>query len=739
MPSIRISDHLNVEVLSAEAGPGSGISKYFKGERVGFIAGTELVNARNKSIATLTTAPLGFGLSFQKGGTFGSSEVEWSIQAGATATVDATQSGNAIPGEALFGSPIQVEPGRTFVSIAFAPMLSITLSTGAGDLQFGFFAGGSVEFRAGRSYDVTATPPTLGESLIDLYSTAVVPGDLADLKQMKAGDVASVSGTGKLRVSASFDIAKAMNPLATPTLGLEAIGALKLEGGASLTVGASIGISGRYQMRVTKVDDHTVRLGVYKMKGSQFQFDVKASAGISASLGKRELIETLMGMLGAPKADVVELVDAGLSDEQIADIKHAIEASLSRSLELSLAGSFATANTSSSVFEYLFDLSLLGADGSEALHRALEADLSVLTSLRSNQLPAGVKLVQSEIDNFQKKSTTWKINFLGLVNVLHVTTLVKSGKVLFDPDTGELLVTDSATAKEVFVKTLPTAADPQKLRKVMLKSAVLTAAYRATGVQKFLGLKGSLSHFEQTSSANRQTISDYLDNLMALLLITQAEKDAFLRGSFAGRASVLAEVQFDDTAFEGMFKDPAGKPWEQDHYDAIGRQCVLHLVQPGDPNDFRRIPMEPGNDQLWKEMTGLGPFNLHAVLPTSINSGVPLNLIIHDYVVIRWWSQAMSVAAEKVTDMRTFLAANGDDAEALKDNHEFNKRRADLANSLTKVVKQSEPDWLDAWGVVAMHTAAQRLGDVRGIVLTAGPVLARSRTTSLQANAAGQS
>ena len=39
------------------AGPGSGISKYFAGDTAGLIAGSELANALDKSMATLTPSP----------------------------------------------------------------------------------------------------------------------------------------------------------------------------------------------------------------------------------------------------------------------------------------------------------------------------------------------------------------------------------------------------------------------------------------------------------------------------------------------------------------------------------------------------------------------------------------------------------------------------------------------------------------------------------------------------------
>jgi hypothetical protein len=733
MPTIKVNDNLGVEILSAAAGPGSGISKYFKGDVAGFVASSELALAFTKRIHTLTPDPLGFGLKFAADGTFGTSGVDWRIQAGSRVSVQVTQAGKAVPGERPFGRPFVVPADRAVVGTSFTPSLSAAISGSAGELQFGFSAGGSVEFTAARTFDTSnpGTAPVLADALKDLLETGVVPGNVLDVRQMNEGDIGSVSGSGSLSVSASFDVAKAFNPLAIATVPLKQIGTVKLDTGASLSVGASIGIRGRYQVRIYKLAGEIVRLGFYKMSGSQFQFDVKASIAASLAVGKKEMLATLMGMLGAPKADVTELVDAGLSDEQIDELKAAIEASLNRSIAISLAGSFAVQSETSSVFEYEFDLNNLGTDGVDALNRALQADLSPLTSRSSTDMPHGIRMLSSELAEVTKKSVTWKVNFLGLVNVLRVSELVRTGMALFNAESGELVVTDSVSAKKLSIVTFPMAADPKKLHKMMMQSLVITAAYRAAGTQPVSrNLSGSMMYFEQTANANRTTISNYLDNLMGCGLISAAEKTTFLGGSFRDRASVLLDAVFADDAFAAMFMDGAGDPRSQEHFDDIGRKCIAEIVQRGDEGDFRRIPMIVGDaasDKLWKDMTDAGQPSLHTVLPAGINSGVPLQILIHDYTVIRWWSNAMSKAAKEVQKMKAFLDANGRSAEALQTDPEFLKRRDKLNDALEDIASNALPDFLDAWGVLAMDAASNRKGVLRGILVTAGPVLVKQR------------
>ncbi len=728
MPSIKISDHLNAEILSANAGPGSGISKYFKGNAAFFLASSELVTAQNKSIATLPGSAAGFGLNFKDAGSFGATSKDWTLAAGAKVDVQATQAGGKIPGDDLFAAPIRVADGTTVLTITFTPSLSIGAKVSSGDLRFGFTAGGSVSFRSARAYDVTGVnAPVLGKALVDMLTTGIVPGDLADLRMMKPGDISSVSGSGELKASASFDLAAALNPLTTPTLGLQQIGSLQLKAGASLTVGASVGIKGRYQVRVAKVDDSHVRIGYYRMKGSQFDVSVTAKGGVTATLAGKELIELIAGFSSAPKADVQAMVEEGLSDDQIASLKTAIGASVDRSLSLSLAASFSAESDSSAAFEYEFDLDALDIAGTDALHAALDADLSLLTSAESTGLPAGVKLIKSQFKTFKERKTTWKINLLGIVNVLHVTDLIMQGKTLFDGETGELLITDSVTGSNLTISSRPFEADTQKLRKVLMQSMVMTSAYRASGVQKFLEFDCSMTYYEQLANINRRNVSNFLDNFIGLALIDDAGKQSFLGGTFAGRGSVYLDLTFDNAAFEAMFIDAAGKPFSQEVYDGFGRQCIADLVQPGDDNDFRRIPMIPDNDDLWEQMTDLGQFSMRSALPAQLQQDVPLSLIVHDYTVIRWWSSTMHKAAEQVVAMKKFLNTNGGDAEALKGNKDFKKALAALDGALANVVKNAQPDFLDAWGLLAMDRAAGRKSTARGILVTTTSVLVKDR------------
>jgi len=63
---------------------------------------------------------------------------------------------------------------------------------------------------------------------------------------------------------------------------------------------------------------------------------------------------------------------------------------------------------------------------------------------------------------------------------------------------------------------------------------------------------------------------------------------------------------------------------------------------------------------------------------------------------------------------------------ALKDNPEFRKHREELEEALKNMVSKALPDFLDAWGLLAMYSAANGKPEIRGILVTTGPVLVRA-------------
>jgi hypothetical protein len=266
---------------------------------------------------------------------------------------------------------------------------------------------------------------------------------------------------------------------------------------------------------------------------------------------------------------------------------------------------------------------------------------------------------------------------------------------------------------------------------MLLQSLIFTAAHRASGAQEFNSKFGaSMSYFEQDASVNRQKVSDYLDNFVGLGLATMAEKDAFLATPFRGRSSVFIDAAFDDPAFRTMFLNGAGKARPAEEYEGIGRAAIAKLIQPGDPNEFRRTPMlagTAGSDDLWKRMSSAGQPSFAFVLPNGLNSGPALGIIAHDYTVIKWWANSMARASKAVAELRDYVQEKTRTAAELARDKKFLKLRDNLNDALSDVASDALPDFLDAWGVLVMDDASNRKAEVAGILLTNGPIMTKTR------------
>jgi hypothetical protein len=225
----------------------------------------------------------------------------------------------------------------------------------------------------------------------------------------------------------------------------------------------------------------------------------------------------------------------------------------------------------------------------------------------------------------------------------------------------------------------------------------------------------SQSFFYFDKSANRQRVSDYLDAVRALGL-TGNDGDAALGAEDDfGKASLMLETTFDDDACSRLFVSPQGIP-DHDFYERIGREALLSLVKPGEPDAYRRIPLS--DPTLWKRMRETGQPGFRFILPPPITGGtdqaVRVAVVASDFTVIVWWANAMAKAAERLAAMRQFLERqpgrrhlDGDRLPPELDrNPEFLALRRDLEKAMVKAIKNNTSTFDDPWGLIALHRAS---------------------------------
>jgi hypothetical protein len=709
MPTIQISDTLSGTINSVPVNPSplDALVKYVQNPAIDIVLLPDLVNALNGPLSAATATPLSTGLNFSTNISLGAGVPELSIAAGATQAVNVNcKAGSDLFSSDPFGSPVVVQAGEGYLSLALAGTVNPSISGNVGQLSFGVNASGSIGIEYFRNFAVTATQPTVAGALGAVLSDFVIPADVGDLTKMGKGDIAVVSGSGSLKLSASVTVSATPNPLATPNLPF-INQPLTVKTGASLTLAGSYAIAGSYKIRVRKTDDGVVELGYYRDRNSQWSVSATASASVGVSLGSTDLLSKLLsGLSGTPEADLAAMIKVGLTDDEIKQIQTAISNSIDHSLQASLQVTLNGSNDSDAAFLYQIQLANLDATASHAVSLALDGDLSAMVALEPNDngkgvVAPGVTMLRSAMSDTRKRGTSLKVNLFGILNFTSWSTLVSSSQFLFEPVTGELVVNQTINGTRFSDLSLPDQAE--KLRKLMFDSMMTTAAYRATGALATMQLSSSDMHYAFNQNTNEHTMSDYLDGIVAVDLLTAAGK-ANLLNSFTGTGAshYLLRAQFDDAASQSMYLN-AGTARPQSDYVVIARSALAMLLMPGDSNDsdkYRRDIL--GDDQLWAKMEDSGQPGFAQLLPGLNN--VQVAVVTSDYTNVMWWAEAMGGTAKILVQVKALIASTP--PGSLGNNNNFIKLTSSLQKHLADVTAKSRLSFGLPFGLVSLFKAA---------------------------------
>ncbi|HEV7906060.1 MAG TPA: hypothetical protein VGO96_19625 [Pyrinomonadaceae bacterium] len=738
MATVKFTDNFGF-VGDVEFPEGLGILRYIRDLRGLKISDLNLAALQQIPLDKVPVKNASGGLSFEQPVSIGINQVEMTVKAEGSGRLQlVSPKDKQLFDPELFGEPIPVGADQFYVSLGVTASVSTSLSREVRDLGFGFDSGGEVSLAVYRLFTKTGAGggsfPPFVQAIQETAKSFVILGDLEDLAGMSEGMVATIEGKGSLKFSGEAELLSVVNPLVSIDLPTPA-GELQVVSGNSIKVGASFELFGSYQIRAQKLDAKRVRLGFYKKRGSEFTLKVAAKGGVSAGVGETDFLGQLLKAVSKnPEVDKQQLAAGGLGKEQVAAIEEAVKAGIQRKLELALNFELSETNSSEAAFDYEIDLGKLKEDGRQAIHNALDGDLSALVQNEA-ALPAGLTLRRSIFTETKKKKQTFKLNLLGIYNFISISTLTLKGKVLFVPETGELVITDRATASRIAASTSNFAADHAKLRKVLAESFLVTAAYSCSKLaapsQK---LEISHTYFELNSKTNGATMKNNLDVVETLGLMKKQEKDKLLAGrNNFGSTTLYAEAQYDDALATRLFLNPDGTPRSEAEYEKAGRAAIESLVQAGEPDDYRRLPMT--DNALWQELTQLGnPHNfktLDKIKQLKLAKKLPMEIIVGgistDYLVVRWWASEMRQLGEKLAEVRNFLK---DNPKIDPENNDFKALRRGLAEHLKKVAGRTKEQFGDPWGLAAMDLATGRAAKAKVQVTGQRVAFVRERETA---------
>ena len=720
MASIKITDSISAELIAANPQANSGFAKYLKAAAASLLAGSDFTAQFKKDLVLVNPGESGFALKWGSDVPVGKDTASLKISAGSAALLTVyNRTGMLLLDDAFVGPEIKVPAGQAFVAFLLRPTIKAEGAATLGALSFGLELGTEVEWRFYQPFDLTGPPITLGHACQTLFETVSIPDSVDDLKAMAnrpAGTMTTVSGHGHLQIGCSVNVAAAVNPLASvSTIGK--IGPLSVSGAAAAEIGVEATISGDFQIRVQTLEDRKVRLGYHKMAAREVGITLEASAGPGVTIGDRDLLGMLFGKPTSTGTIEEALTESGVTKEQLDKITTAMRNGLSRKLLLELGASFSSLKQNDAAFLYEIDLDALDAEGAAAIDKALSGDLGDLNRLEPTLPGHGITLQQSRTSHLRTRQVAWRVNVIGLVNVLSLKELAVEATVVHDADSGELLMTDAATSQKV--KAITSRKD---LHKLLFESLMLTVTYKASGLDQNTGVTAATSYFKMDNDVNRHEMADFLDAVAAVGLMPAHDIDAQLgQVDDFDRGSLLIDITFDQASCELMFID-ADTPRDRDFYEDVGKLALLALVQEDDADAYRRIPLTKG--ALWQKMRNNTSsdfrFLLRPFLPAASEDAEKLHagVVTADYMMIVWWAGTMATAAQKLSEMRTFLS--GPPPVVPSDtNKAFNKRRKALREAMVDVILKSPSTFGgDPWGLVALFYASQRSAPVTAMVVS---------------------
>jgi hypothetical protein len=707
MPDIQITDAMDKPIgIAIDPKHPSSLLKYLKSELLHLAVVPDFLKRKDLPISQAATKPIQFQATvmhdFQLGNTV--PEIDITPSAQATIGVNATPGTDLFDGDA-FPVPATVPDHAAYVSIALQGSLDLDVSGSDGDLSFGLDETTTVSMQFFKAFSLAPVEPTLGDAVGRTFSSYVLPADISDLEQLDTGDIATISGQGKLKISGAVTAKAYPNPLASVDLPLS-MGSIDLNAGATAKLSASFTLSGGYQVRARRLDADTIELSFLRQHGTKFVADLSAMGGVSAKLGVTDLASVVFGAMSRdPMHDKTMLAD--LEPGELGTLSDAIKNGLDHSLHASLDLMLSAEADDQALFQYRIQPAQLDASGSMAVHKALDGDLRLLTAMEeaaqdSGVLAPGIRMLNSLLSRVRKQGLTLHLNLIGLLNFVSVSDLIRKGEVLTDSVTGDVTIKETVTGNSIAAIVEPLKRN-EALRKVLFDSLLATTCYRAGKAISPLSLSCGQVHFALNQNTNRQIMSDYLRWLVALHLLAQPAADAQLAHfNDGGPSTCVLRTFFGDADCEALFFDAAGQLRTKAYFLEVGRQAMRALLDP-DLQPIDKLRSRILDDATWPVAIATGA-NVNLGPLVGISTDDPrVSLLIGDVYVISEWARAMEQSAASVQEMRA-LVGNADPA-TLMGNNQFKSKRDQLQKNLASMAKASKARFDEPWGMVSLFWA----------------------------------
>ncbi|WP_180541617.1 hypothetical protein [Nevskia soli] len=568
--------------------------------------------------------------------------------------------------------PVNIAAGEHWMYFQLATDMNV-----AGSLSTATGFGVSVEVSAKPVLATYARFPksspevSLHDALAQTLSEFEILRSSADVMDAPLDTVHVCDLAGSMKFSGSFSVPFACNQLSLADEKLPFNQNVQLSPALKMTVSGAIALAGEFRFRVHRTGATTVQIGLYKKRATTLSVSFNAGAGLTADVGKTDLIAALFGAL-APNVDVKP---ASLPPAEAEGIKKALKDSIANSLAIGVNVACSAATADEAAILYAVDVSTNQDETARAIDLALRGDWTAIAAC------ANAKSVRNIITETVTTGTTFKVNALGIYNYESAEEFIRSSSILISDD-GSVTITDKAKADWIAVASTPYVADAKRLRLALHQGFLATATWKAlhSGAKLDAAFAAQQDFFvyQQKMSAHdarKNLLTGVFLGLVPESLISEAPRSAVSHARFDASADYS-----DDGVLKLFLADVQERtPRDTNSYVNLGRRVMAALLDSTDTVDNQRQQLLR-SDPEWNQLASQEP--------------KPQGPSYSDWYDITMWSGAFAAVGPALRNaLEAADACAGDPAKDV----DFMQKRKHLAHEMANAAKQLhaafEPGW----------------------------------------------
>ena len=334
-----------------------------------------------------------------------------------------------------------------------------------------------------------------------------IPRDLNDLRRSPANATCQIDASSSLQFTASVTYNVVNDPLATKSI--PNLPAISVNATVGATVEATATHTSDHTVTIAKLSNGLIHLSVSLTKTDDLETSLTVSAVATADVGTTDALAFLLHKISPNSTAELKKIQTDLPADEVqqlgADIKTAIDAALSSSLQVSLKAALDDSHSKNRVFLYEIDLNALDGNSTAALQSALTGNFVAMT--KPNAALAGIKELDSAFTLTSSVTHSLTLHLLGIFNWGSTSEFIEKSKVDYTKDTHEIVLSDET------IEVVSNSLDAEKLREVVVKGLTLTLPASANTPEAATPM--NMVFFDRQAATSRSTMRQFVNVLTA--------------------------------------------------------------------------------------------------------------------------------------------------------------------------------------------------------------------------------